>query len=437
MSGCVRKSPDKLLAEAREYAGKGDYRTIQGAVNSLPDSSVTPRIITIKNGTYTEKLYIEKSLESRFSLNERTIEYIDKQLQEVSLSLNEIEDTMRLYKRSKNILDLDWERKDFFEKMSSYDAQKTTLSLKIEAMNDLEKYIIEDRDPDFLPPNVFLARDDGFMNKSVDELYILQIEINEQLSFSKEINPHIIEKRDKVKKLKQNILVYLSNARNATHISIENIKLELSKYIGQIKDIPSHQQDLLNIQRKVSVNETLYNFLLQSKANTKIGKAAIVPEIQIIDSPRNLGVIKPDKNKIKIIFLLSGLAVALIIVFVRVAFFTTIETWAVFKSNRQQSGELLHFAQRFIHKRARKSWQEVDIKPPHLVYLPRLEIYAENLSEYRERRKLFDDYGIEIPLKLVRGGDLMVIYSYAHEQKSLMNYVVEKSDDWKLSEILE
>ena len=31
-------------------------------------------------------------------------------------------------------------------------------------------------------------------------------------------------------------------------------------------------------------------------------------------------------------------------------FFTTIEAWAVFKSNRQQSGELLHFAQRFIHK---------------------------------------------------------------------------------------
>ena len=60
------------------------------------------------------------------------------------------------------------------------------------------------------------------------------------------------------------------------------------------------------------------------------------------------------------------------------------------------------------------------------MYLPRLEIYAENLSEYRERRKLFDDYGIEIPLKLVRCGDLMVIYSYAHEQKSLMNYVVEK-----------
>jgi pectinesterase len=41
--------------------GKGDYLTIQGALNSLPDSSATPRMIFIKKGTYNEKLYIEKS----------------------------------------------------------------------------------------------------------------------------------------------------------------------------------------------------------------------------------------------------------------------------------------------------------------------------------------------------------------------------------------
>jgi hypothetical protein len=52
---------------------------------------------------------------------------------------------------------------------------------------------------------------------------ILQIDINEQLGFSKEINPHIIEIREKVKKLKQNILVYLNNTRNATYKIIENI----------------------------------------------------------------------------------------------------------------------------------------------------------------------------------------------------------------------
>ena len=41
--------------------GSGDYKTIQGAINSLPDSSTGARTIYIKKGTYHEKLYIEKS----------------------------------------------------------------------------------------------------------------------------------------------------------------------------------------------------------------------------------------------------------------------------------------------------------------------------------------------------------------------------------------
>ena len=40
--------------------GKGDYKTIQGAINSLPDSSAKARVIFIKKGIYNEKLYIEK-----------------------------------------------------------------------------------------------------------------------------------------------------------------------------------------------------------------------------------------------------------------------------------------------------------------------------------------------------------------------------------------
>jgi pectinesterase len=41
--------------------GSGDYKTIQGAINSLPDSAAAPRIIFIRKGVYREKLYIEKA----------------------------------------------------------------------------------------------------------------------------------------------------------------------------------------------------------------------------------------------------------------------------------------------------------------------------------------------------------------------------------------
>ena len=43
-----------------DQSGKGHFRSIQGAINSLEDSSATPRIIQIKNGVYREKIYLEK-----------------------------------------------------------------------------------------------------------------------------------------------------------------------------------------------------------------------------------------------------------------------------------------------------------------------------------------------------------------------------------------
>ena len=48
----------KIVVDA---SGSGDFKTIQGALNSLKDSSATARIIFIKKGIYKEKLYIEKN----------------------------------------------------------------------------------------------------------------------------------------------------------------------------------------------------------------------------------------------------------------------------------------------------------------------------------------------------------------------------------------
>lgn len=52
------RAQEKVVVDA---SGKGDYKTIQGAINSLPDSSLIPRTIFIMAGVYAEKLYIEKS----------------------------------------------------------------------------------------------------------------------------------------------------------------------------------------------------------------------------------------------------------------------------------------------------------------------------------------------------------------------------------------
>ena len=57
---CFAQSKNANRKLIVDPAGKGDFKSIQAAINSLPDSSSTLRIILIRKGVYHEKIYIEK-----------------------------------------------------------------------------------------------------------------------------------------------------------------------------------------------------------------------------------------------------------------------------------------------------------------------------------------------------------------------------------------
>ncbi len=271
-------------------------------------------------------VYAAEKLRTKFELNERTITYIDRQLNEITFSLKSIEDTMQNYKERKSIIDLNWEQADFLTKISSYDGQKSQMQLQLIALADLEKYIIEDKDPQFLPPNVFVFEKAGFMSTAVNDLYTKQIELNRVYNIAKETNPVITDLKASIKKTKQDLLIYINNTRKATNQQIDGLNKEILTYINEAKLIPGKQRDILNIQRRSAVSEQLYNFLLEKKANTKIAKASIIPDIKIVESPRNVGVVSPDKPAIQKSFLSFGLLLSILIIFLRAFFYSKIKS---------------------------------------------------------------------------------------------------------------
>lgn len=269
-------------------------------------------------------VYIKSTLKSRLELNEKTLQYIDKQLSEISATLKGVEDSMQFYKDVHNILDLDWEQKTYLEKLTDYENQKEQLKMQIESLNDLEKYIIEDKDPQFLPPNVFILEKQGFLPSAVTELYQLQIKLNDQYGSNTDNNPNIANLKQNIRRLKQDLLIYITNSRKATYKQQENLDNEIKSFISKFKYIPPKQRDVMNIQRKVEINQKLYSFLLEKRANTRIAKASITPNVKVIEKPRNIGVVKPDKNKIRNTFLSFGLGLSILIIIIRVLFFVKI-----------------------------------------------------------------------------------------------------------------
>lgn len=184
----------------------------------------------------------------------------------------------------------------------------------------------------FLPPSVYVVSDDAFLKQSVNELYKLQMEVNERLNGSTASNFSVKEFDQRIERLKNNILIYLTNSRKAIKDSIDSIQKQIDFYISNIKTIPRKQRDLLSIERNFDVNEKMYLFLLEKKSNTIIAKAGILPEIKVIEAARGIGVVRPDKKKITFSFLGGGFVISLIIVFVRVSYFSKIESISELKA---------------------------------------------------------------------------------------------------------
>lgn len=268
-------------------------------------------------------VYIEHTLEQRKEVNRKTMHYIERQLDKVTGILEGIEDTLEEYKSKRGILDLGKEESEYFDRLVQFDEQKRRMQLRLESYNSLERYVkkLNTKEEKLLPSSFYVAEDDQFLEKAVNELYELQSERNQKLYGSTEVSPKVERIENEIDRMKGNLLTYIRNSKEAVKDRIAELDQQIARYEGIIKGIPEKQRGLLNIQRRRKVNEELYMYLLEKRANTVIARAGIVPETKVIESARNIGVVRPNEEKYIFLAGGSGFVFSLLLVFVRSLFF--------------------------------------------------------------------------------------------------------------------
>ncbi|NEN24067.1 polysaccharide biosynthesis tyrosine autokinase [Cryomorpha ignava] len=268
--------------------------------------------------------YIDYTIQSQVHLNENTLSYIDRQLIGITHILDSIETNLEVYKKEKDILDLSREQTEFFQKLLSYEGEKRQQNLKLETLESLEEYLVTKTDERLLPPALYIT-DDEFLKSSLTELYNMEVQRTQAAYDAKDVSPGSERIAKTIQQLRSNIMVYIKNLRKAIDDRVKDLNKEISYYENLLRKLPQSEREILNIERNLSVNEKMYVYLLEKKANTIIARAAIVPEVGIIEVARSIGVIGPQKMKIVYYFLAVGLLLSLIVAFVRSLFFDRIQ----------------------------------------------------------------------------------------------------------------
>lgn len=282
-------------------------------------------------------VYIEYTLQNQVLVNENTQEYIDKQLDEIMLIIDSLENVIENFKEERNILDLTKEQNIAFEALSRTEQEERELEQRRQSLDNLETFLTSEKDMSVIPPMNMLVGPDAQLNTLVLDLYNLRQRKSELLVDMKPSDRRVQKVDSVMKTIRNSIFRNSTDNKNQIEARLREVKLERIDAEKRLVDIPKSQRDLMGIERKLAVNEGQYTYLLQKKVNTVIARAGIVPQTSVIEAARSLGVVGPEKKGTIWLYVGVGFFIALIIGFVRAIFFERIENTRELKAYTRMS----------------------------------------------------------------------------------------------------
>jgi len=224
-------------------------------------------------------VYIDYNLQNKLNINHKTQHFIDNQISDVIEILDQIEQDLETYRESKSILNLNKEENEYFNQLLEFESLKSNIKLNLNSIQDLRTYILNVGDDALLPPALYLVEGDEYLKKSINEFYSIQIERSEMMISAKEGNISVRQLDGKIDQLRFNLLTYLKNSEKAYEDKLKDVDKEIKRFESKLMGVPKDQRHLLNIERRLQVNEKLYLFLLEKRAETIISEGGIVSEV--------------------------------------------------------------------------------------------------------------------------------------------------------------
>ncbi|WP_423127250.1 exopolysaccharide transport family protein [Gaoshiqia sp. Z1-71] len=273
-------------------------------------------------------VYIRYGLKEKNQISENTIHFIERQLLAIVDTLKVTGDHFSSYRADKKVFDLGQKASLVVTKLVELDSKRSLAEMQLEYYENLKNYMNHaDKIKEMVFPSVVGITDAGLNNLVVrlSELYSKK----EALSYSlHEKNPGIQVIDRELEYTRKSLNENLNNLVFNTRQELEVMKREIDEVNRQLQDYPKTEQDLINIKRMYDLNNELYTFLLQKRAEAEITKASNIPDVNILDPAREATMKRKGPRTLVNLFLglFLGLIIPLLIIVVRDYFDETIHS---------------------------------------------------------------------------------------------------------------
>ena len=319
---------NKLNQLARGYREKLQVSPISESSNIV--SITTEGQVVAKEKDFLNTLaevYIAHDLEKKNQFGIKTIAFIERQLANISDSLKTAETNLELFRTDNQIIDIGTTSATLLQRLEELEVEKARLSAQREYFIHTSDYLTSSNKLDDIVAPTSVGIDDPLLSSLILELSSLNREkVVLEYSASRDTPARkLLEK--KIENTKATLIETMDNLISSANISINDIDKRIYATESKISQLPQSERNLIDIQRRFTLSDNIYNYLLQKRAEAGIAVASNIPDKSIIDEGMMVGdgPISPNVKFTLIFAILIGLTLPIGVIITENYFDNTIK----------------------------------------------------------------------------------------------------------------
>ncbi|NNF02318.1 MAG: polysaccharide biosynthesis tyrosine autokinase [Bacteroidia bacterium] len=319
----VFNSPDAQINDIADRLKIDPFDKDATIINLTFKDNVPERAIDVLNTI--GHVYIDRDVKDKASVASLTLKFVDEQLSSTSNILGSIETELQNFKEKNGTVNLSEESKAVLEKLNDVDVTKLQTEIELKSLQSLLEYVESNNDLTQLAPSSIGIPDPLLVNL-ITQFQALQ---NRRKSLAYGVSgttPALKIIDEQIASNREFLIENIKSITQQKQITNTALNEKITKYESGIKRVPDLERQLVSIQRKFEVNQDIYLYLLQKKAETSIAKATAVSDNKILDGAflTDEEPVAPNKMLILAVALMMGITLPAAWLFVRSLFKTTI-----------------------------------------------------------------------------------------------------------------
>ncbi len=277
--------------------------------------------------------YIETNLESKNHLANKTIEYINYQLSNISDSLGRSERQLQIFRKNYNVMDIGEKADNIASQLQTMEFTRDNAQTKLAYFTQMRDYFESNTGSStILSPGSF-DQEDRLLNNLIEELTSLNSEKQKIISNNQLRSTRLQTLNTSINNLENVIKENISFNITTTQNELNELNDRIKRLNNDFSKLPQTQRQLTGIERQFNINDAVYTSLLEKRIQAQIIKASNTSDCKIIEPPHSQGVASPNKLIIIILAIFFGFIIPTIYVLIKRFFSDRIHSIEEVKSN--------------------------------------------------------------------------------------------------------